>query len=748
MPDFGKQLLAILGEIKGSGSFVSSGIEPFLFPGLQIRNVDEIGFPVNATQIKEMIKVAHQAPFGKGSKTVLDKTVRNTWEIDADQIKFVHKGWGKFVESIVEKISPALGLEGLSVSANLYKLLIYQKGGFFLAHKDSEKERGMFGTLIIGLPSRHTGGELAVRFDGRQEIIDFSGPASQYEIPFAAFYADCEHEIMPIISGYRVCLVYNLVQNDGKRKVQPQPMGDSVKRLAAVLKASEKDRDIPKIVLLGHQYTPSNFTMKALKLNDRLKAESLIQAAGHAGFYVKLGLVTSYQTGELEMKDSKRPTSLYSRRKSYYDDYYDDEDLTENGTMGEVYYGHVGVEHWMEEGVPPLRNIEFDEMDLVAPAALNEGEPIEKNAEGYTGNAGMEMQYWYHYGAVFLWPQKCHYDMLIGLDTDNQLEWIDYYNQRWSVLGQADINITKKLVGAGLQESDLTEDIDFSPLVDWLINLQDEKYLSGKGAIALTNHFTHIPVDKWINLFEKYSTDHFEDVFSAAADRGKTAIINHLIAILTKLRAWKFPTYKTFLANQTEKLPAYLKALKLTASSEKEAVRNILRNLLQMDIGETNNNAAWLKETTDAFTKPLTKDYVNEVLVAEILESEKKSDLAKQILAICKGNLKRRVQDRPKPPTDWARSLPKSAGGYKEVWDILADFLKSPTLQVFEYQALQTNRKEMEHAIRNVTIDIKMETIRKGSPHSLRLTKTQDAYLKELAKWKKDVELLKKAEAW
>jgi hypothetical protein len=65
-----------------------------------------------------------------------------------------------------------------------------------------------------------------------------------------------------------------------------------------------------------------------------------------------------------------------------------------------------------------------------------------------------------------------------------------------------------------------------------------------------------------------------------------------------------------------------------------------------------------------------------------------------------------------------------------------------------DYQSLQANRKEMEHAIRSVTIDIKMETIRKGSPHTLRLIKTQDAYQRELAKWKKDAELLKKVAVW
>jgi hypothetical protein len=37
-----------------------------------------------------------------------------------------------------------------------------------------------------------------------------------------------------------------------------------------------------------------------------------------------------------------------------------------------------------------------------------------------------------------------------------------------------------------------------------------------------------------------------------------------------------------------------------------------------------------------------------------------------------------------------------------------------------------------------------METLKKGTPHTLRLTKTQDHYNRELKKWNEDVNLLEK----
>jgi hypothetical protein len=50
----------------------------------------------------------------------------------------------------------------------------------------------------------------------------------------------------------------------------------------------------------------------------------------------------------------------------------------------------------------------------------------------------------------------------------------------------------------------------------------------------------------------------------------------------------------------------------------------------------------------------------------------------------------------------------------------------------------------MLSAISNTVIDLKTETIKKGSPHTLRITKTQEAYHREMKKWEEDAALLNK----
>src|SRR4029078_7686173 len=107
----------------------------------------------------------------------------------------------------------ARGAEGLGVdapiTAEFYKLLLYDEGSFFVGHRDTEKAPGMFATLVVALPSSFAGGELIVRHKGREARLGLrcDDPA---EAAFAAFYADCVHEVLPVTKGYRLNLVYTV----------------------------------------------------------------------------------------------------------------------------------------------------------------------------------------------------------------------------------------------------------------------------------------------------------------------------------------------------------------------------------------------------------------------------------------------------------------------------------------------------------------------------------------------------------
>ena len=71
----------------------------------------------------------------------------------------------------------------------------------------------MFATLVVVLPTQHTGGELVFRQNGKEFTFDSAaavGLGSEPSVAFAAFFSDVTHEVLEVRSGYRVTLTWNL----------------------------------------------------------------------------------------------------------------------------------------------------------------------------------------------------------------------------------------------------------------------------------------------------------------------------------------------------------------------------------------------------------------------------------------------------------------------------------------------------------------------------------------------------------
>lgn len=52
-------------------------------PKLEVEDVGLLSFPVLESQVRKLIEAADQAPYGKGSQTLVDLSVRNCLEIKA-----------------------------------------------------------------------------------------------------------------------------------------------------------------------------------------------------------------------------------------------------------------------------------------------------------------------------------------------------------------------------------------------------------------------------------------------------------------------------------------------------------------------------------------------------------------------------------------------------------------------------------------------------------------------------------------
>ena len=229
------RLEKLLHSIDRPGDFCAHGRLFAPMPRLEVEGAGMVSFPVPDAQARALIEAAERAPYGKGPETLVDASVRDCWQIDAEKVRLGGSAWPETFARILDAAAAGLGCPGGRLDAWLYKLLVYEPGGFFLPHRDTEKTDGMIATLSVSLPVAGVGGELVVRHHDREVAVDMRAEEPS-ELTFAAFYADCTHEIRPVLEGHRLSLVFNLCLRPGDRdtpREAPVEFGDFVRKPGA-----------------------------------------------------------------------------------------------------------------------------------------------------------------------------------------------------------------------------------------------------------------------------------------------------------------------------------------------------------------------------------------------------------------------------------------------------------------------------------------------------------------------------------
>ena len=115
------QFVQNLESVKHTGSFSTFGFnEQFALPSVRVDGIGAIRLPLSCEAAQALIKVSRQAPFGKGSETIVDTSVRDTWEIDGEKISFEKVAWQPWLADVLVKVIDELGVAG-TVTAQLYK---------------------------------------------------------------------------------------------------------------------------------------------------------------------------------------------------------------------------------------------------------------------------------------------------------------------------------------------------------------------------------------------------------------------------------------------------------------------------------------------------------------------------------------------------------------------------------------------------------------------------------------------------
>ena len=178
---------------------------PFCLDGERPLRTTTSVFKTSTLQVlnlDELTAAASVAPFGKGTKTLVDKNVRDALEISADKLD---PGLWRHFKADHYRLHPLSPRRKIEMKP--YKLVIYKEGGHFAEHRDSVRGENHIGTLVQILNSEFTGGRLVVRQNDKEVSISKPGE-------FIAMYGDALHRVEPVTSGTRVALIFDLYQTD------------------------------------------------------------------------------------------------------------------------------------------------------------------------------------------------------------------------------------------------------------------------------------------------------------------------------------------------------------------------------------------------------------------------------------------------------------------------------------------------------------------------------------------------------
>lgn len=747
MSSIGTTLFEGLRSVERPGDFCAGGIREIFMPTIDVDGVGRIAFPVPPVQAERLVAIADAAPYGRGEETVVDREVRRTWQVDSAKLRIGGRHWDKTLSDLVADVALGLGVDE-PIAPDFYKLLVYDSGSFFVDHRDTEKVPGMFATLVLVLPSAHGGGELVVRHLGREVVLD-PHPEEPSEIGFAAFYADCVHEVRPVTTGYRLTLVYNL-RFIGKGLALKAPdyraeHGRAVELLRSWANAADEPDKL--ILPLEHVYTPAELSFSALKGADAGVASILVKAAAEADCDLHLALVSIEESGSAEH------APYYDRRRRWSRDEEEDEEFD----VAEVFDRALILSEWRrpDGGEPEFGDFPFSEDELCPPDAFENLTPDEQHFHEATGNEGASFERTYRRAGLVLWPIARRLAVLNQAGLRTTLPYLE------------DLTVRLETSNASIQSPLWHEADELSrhmlrtwPRSPWRKHDDDEAGRMLDLQIRLAN----------VECIDAFLAGVSAEGQYAASDNG--AIVR-AVALLPVPRATGV-LIRIVRRNAPVNLSACgdlllrCVAAPAGATGDLERIGKALIDVLPGDPKRREEAVAWARPepvkpgfVVDLLTATSRIDAglaahalehllawpkiykPDDVLVPAALAFAKLAEsrtwpAAGRLREAALDHLRRRIALPLEAPRDWARTNPLKCTCAD--CRTLGTFLVASDQPQWRLKAVQDRRTHVEQSVRNAACDLDVTTERHGSPHTLIATKNQASFERRANQRRQDLE--------
>jgi hypothetical protein len=736
-------LLNSLRSIERPGDFCVGGTREIFMPTIDVDGVGRIAFPIQLVQAERLVAIAETAPYGRGEKTVVDREVRRTWQVDSAKIRIGGRHWEKTLAGLVADIALGLGVSE-PVAADFYKLLVYDTGSFFVDHRDTEKAPGMFATMVLVLPSTHSGGELVIKHVGREVVLD-PRPEEPSEIGFAAFYADCVHEVRPVKTGCRLTLVYNLRFVDEKQPLKAPDYRAEHRRVMELLRswASAEDEPDKLILPLEHAYTPAELSFSALKGADAGVASVLVKAAAEADCDLHLALVSIEESGSAEH------TGYYGHRK-----WSRDEEEDEEFEVAEVIDRALILSKWRrpDGGEAGFDDFPFTEDELYPPDAFEDLTPDEQYFHEATGNEGASFERTYRRAGFVLWPTARRLAVLNQAGLRTTLPYLEDLTARWetsnasiqSPLWREADELSRHMLRSWSRSPWRAEDdAEAGRMLDlqirlgnvecidtFLAELSAEGHYAAPDNGAIVHAAALLPAPRATELLVRIVRRNAQAHLSACGD------------LLLRCVAGPTGHLKQIGAASVDALPGDpAKREQVDAWARPKPVKpGFVVDLVTATSWIDAGLAARAIKHLMAWPKTYKPD---EVLVpaalalAKLLES-KAWPAVERLREASLDHLRRRIALPLEAPRDSTRTNPlKCTCGDCRV---LGAFLVAPDQLRWRLKAVQDRRTHVEQSVRSAACDLDLTTERHGSPHTLVAAKNQASYERRAKQRAQDLE--------
>ncbi|GAB1386718.1 hypothetical protein MASR1M59_18660 [Melaminivora sp.] len=399
----------------GQTSYCVQGQLPLNALRVEVGICGELAQPISPSQAAALHATSQPAPYGHREATLLDTRVRDTGRIASHHVQ-LH--WDAAVlQALQAQVAQALGLAALEL--RLHDLLVYGPGQFFKPHQDTEKHPGMVGTLVLVWPSAHIGGTLAV-----QHAASSTRFASQHlqaqALRWCAFYADCQHEVLPLEEGWRVVLTFDLVVPEAVSMPSAQPQPALVQALRQQMFAQNRPSTKPWVFLLEHEYSEHGLRWALLKGADRSHVQALVAAASELGLIVHLALAEIHENWSAIEPESR---GRRYRNRDYHEDH--DQDGNSHGAEPDELLGEdMCLDFWIDANDQVVPGYHLMLPPQAAESFVDTGEDylVGEEYEGYMGNYGQTLDYWYRRAALVVQTREAQQASRFEMDFDTALQ--------------------------------------------------------------------------------------------------------------------------------------------------------------------------------------------------------------------------------------------------------------------------------------------------------------------------------------